>query len=344
MEEIRLGTIGSGVIVRTILEDVSRIQGIRLVAVYSREEEKGRELADTFGDGQVRVYTDMHAFFNNHDMNTVYIASPNLLHYEQAKHALLAGKHVICEKPFCTRHEQAMELRELAKNKGLFIVEAVPTTFLPNYNEIREHLADIGAVKLVLGSYSQYSSRYDRLLAGDVPNVFNPAYGGGSLMDINFYNAYLCVALFGAPKSAAYYPNIHGNLADTSGVLVVQYDGFMGTLTGAKDTWGVNSFQIEGENGYIYIKDGSNGIAEVKVVTRSSEQTIQLQDTLDRWFYELVGIVQMIQAHDYETCEEHLDITEKVAALLETARKGAGIYFPGDAEYTEIWHIEQGAD
>ena len=80
-------------------------------------------------------------------------------------------------------------------------------------------------MKLVLGNYSQYSGRYDRLKEGEVPNVFNPQYGGGALMDINYYNVYLNVALFGKPEKVVYFPNIYENLADTSGILVMQYDG-----------------------------------------------------------------------------------------------------------------------
>ena len=89
--------------------------GIRpsLEAVYSRTEEKGRALAGEYGCS--RVYTDMDAFLGTDEINTVYIATPNLLHYEQAKKALLAGKHVILEKPFCTRALQAEELIRLAK-------------------------------------------------------------------------------------------------------------------------------------------------------------------------------------------------------------------------------------
>jgi predicted dehydrogenase len=330
MEEIRLGTIGSGMIVHAILDNVKLTTGIRPVAVYSRKEETGRALADAYG--AAKVYTDMDDFLRDDAINTVYIASPNLLHYEQAKMALLAGKHVICEKPFCTQTAQAKELAELARSRHLFLVEAVPTTFLPNYGILKEKLSEIGNIKLVLANYSQYSSRYDKLLAGEVPNVFNPAYAGGSLMDINFYNAYLSVALFGAPQHAVYYPNIFGNLADTSGVLMLQYDGFVSTLTGAKDTWGINFFQIEGENGYIYIKDGSNGIAEVRVVTKTSDDSFQLQDNPDRWFYEVQALTKLFLSDDYDAVYERLSITQSVVSLIESARKSAGIFFPGDAK------------
>lgn len=131
MEEIRLGTIGSGAIVRSILDNVTVTEGICLAAVYSRSRDKGCALASAYGVS--RVYTDLDDFLKDEEVNFVYIATPNLLHYEQAKKALLAGKNVILEKPFCTRVEQARELITLAKEKGLFLVDATPTAFLPNF-------------------------------------------------------------------------------------------------------------------------------------------------------------------------------------------------------------------
>lgn len=328
IEEIRLGTIGSGSIVHSILDNVSLVEGIRLVAVYSRSEEKGKALAGDYGAS--KVYTDMDAFLQDEEVNFIYIATPNLLHYEQTKRALLAGKNVICEKPFCTKVQQAAELVELAREKHLFLVDAVPTAFLPNFEILKAVLPKIGKVKLVLANYSQYSSRYDQVLRGEVPNIFNPEYAGGCLMDINFYNVYLNVALFGMPKQAVYYPNIYGNLTDTSGIMIMRYEGFVSQSAGAKDTWGVNSFQIEGEEGYIYIKDGSNGIAEVKVVTRQGEECLNRQDNPDRWFYEVKNLTNLILAGDYQAIYQRLYTMLGVMEVLESTRKQAGILFPGD--------------
>lgn len=328
MKEIRLGTIGSGSIVHSILDNVKITEGIRLAAVYSRSQDKGRALAGEYG--AEKVYTDMDAFLKDEEINTVYIASPNLLHYEQTKKALLAGKHVICEKPFCTRAEQARELTSLAREKHLFLADAVPTAYLPNFELLKSRLPEIGKVRLVLANYSQYSSRYDRLTEGEIPNVFNPKYGGGALMDINFYNVYLNVALFGKPEKVIYFPNIYRNLADTSGILVMQYEEFVSESAGAKDTWGVNSFQIEGEKGYIYVKDGSNGIAEVRIVTKTTEEIINRQENPDRLFYEVQALRNLFLNDDYETVYQGLAVTEQVMEVLEKARKGAEIYFPGE--------------
>lgn len=328
MKEIKLGTIGSGVIVHSILDNVKQTEGIKLEAVYSRSKEKAQALANEYG--AAKFYTDISEFLADDAINTIYIAVPNLLHYEQAKRALLAGKNVICEKPFTTKRAHAEELREIAKRKELFLAEAAPTMFLPNFRILKRELVKIGRIKLVMSNYSQYSSRYDLVLKGEKPNIFNPEYAGGCLMDINFYNVLLNTALFGKPKRAKYYANVYPGLADTSGIFVMEYDGFKSTNSGAKDTWGVNFFQIEGELGFIYIPEGSNGLKSIRVVTKSEEAMYNEQDNSDRWYYEIQELVRLMLSDDFEALNAMLDVTVETAGIIEQARLEANIIFPSD--------------
>lgn len=328
MKEIKLGTIGSGVIVHSILDNVMRTDGIILEAVYSRSAEKAAALAKEYGCE--KTYTDMDAFLADESINLVYIATPNLLHYPQAKKALLAGKNVLLEKPFTTTYAHAQELATLARERGLFLIEAAPTSFLPNFAVLKEELPKIGNIKLVMSNYSQYSSRYDAVLRGEVPPVFDPAFGGGCLMDINFYNVLLNVLLFGAPKRATYHPNRPAGLSDTSGIMVMEYDGFVSTNAGAKDTWGINFFQIEGEEGYIYVENGSNGIQSVRTVTKTSDETQNLQSSTDRWFYEIQELTRLLLNDEWASLDARLDTTLSTIQVIESTRKAAGILFPGD--------------
>ncbi len=322
---MRIGTIGSGDIVRSLLDGISVTEGISCEAVYSRSREKGEALSKKYGVG--KVYTELNDLMNDEQVNFIYVASPNSLHYEQAKMALEHGKNVICEKPFTTTLEKSGELVELAKAKGLFLFDAVPPSFLPNFFAVKEAIPKIGKLKLVMSNYSQYSSRYDALLNGEITNVFSKDFAGGCIQDIGFYNLYFNIAMFGKPQKSVYYPNIYPGQVDTSGVLVLQYDGFVSSNVCAKDTWGINFVQIEGEKGYIYVKDGSSALTEVCVVTREGEETINLQEPISRWLYEVQEIARIVQAKDYEECYRRLDVTLDVMEVLENTRKAAGIYF-----------------
>jgi len=328
MKQIKLGTIGSGPIVHSILKNVKITDGICLEAVYSRTEEKGRELAETFG--AEKVYVDLEELFSDEEVNFIYVASPNNLHYEQVKAALRHGKNVICEKPMCPRKEQAEELIRLAEEKRLVLVDATPTAFFPNLNVIKEKLPEIGRIRLVQSSYCQYSGRYDQLLAGNVTNVFDPAFAGGCLQDINYYNLYLNVALFGRPEKAVYYPNICNTGVDTSGIAILRYSDFVSECVGAKDTWGENAVQIQGEKGYLYMEDGPNGLTNVRLVTKEGETSYNLQENPDRWFYEVRNMTKMLLDEDYDTIRKRLEITVDVIGIMEAMRKEAGILFPGE--------------
>ena len=215
--------------------------------------------------------------------------------------------------------------------RRLFLVEAVPTPFLPNFPVLKEHLPRVGPVKLVLGNYTQYSARYDRLLAGETPNIFNPQLAGGCLMDINYYNVYLTAALFGPPDRAEYYPNRFANGVDTSGVMVLAYPGFTASLAGAKDARGVSFYHIQGERGCLRVKDGSNGLAEIQVVTEAGEETFNLQPDPNRWLYEVRAVTGLIRSGDCDTAYSLLrDITLPTVEAVEGARTKAGLRFPGD--------------
>ena len=329
MKEVRLGTIGSGPIVHYILDNVKRVDGVSLAAVYSRTQERGDALAKEYGCET--VYTDLDALMKDEEVNTIYVASPNLLHYEQTKKALEAGKHVWCEKPFTTDPEKAAELITIAEEKGLYLVETAPTTFLPNYRLLKEHMPLVGRVRLVFGSYSQYSSRYDNLKNGEVPNIFNPSMAGGCLMDINFYNVLLCVALFGAPVDGKYYANMFDEVGcDTSGTAVLNYPDFVAHCTGAKDTWGENMLQIQGETGYIAIFGGANGLSELRIVTKERTFVVNQQADPDRWFYEVQELTALFRDDRKEEIDARHKIILDTVSTMKMLRDSAGLKFPGE--------------
>ena len=328
---LKIGIIGTGWIAESHIESYLQMPDVQIVAAADWVDGKAEKFMERYGVKGVHFYHDHKELIDNEpDLDAVSVCTFNTQHAAPTIYALEHGVNVLLEKPFTTRLEHARELVDLARERDLLLIDAVPTAFLPNLTVLREQLPRIGRIRLVMSNYSQYSSRYDQLLAGQVPNIFNPEYAGGSLMDINFYNVYLNAALFGKPRSAVYYPNIYPGLADTSGCLILQYPDFVSQCMGAKDTWGVNFFQIEGEKGYIYVSGGANGIAGVQVVTKTENETFNLQENPNRWFYEVQGITRQVLSGDREGFRAGLDTMLTVIEVLENSRKAAGIRFPGD--------------
>ena len=162
--------------------------------------------------------------------------------------------------------------------------------------------------------------------------MFSPDFAGGCLQDINYYNVYLNVALFGKPERAVYYPNICGSGVDTSGIAILQYPDFVSECAGAKDTWGDNHVQIQGEKGYLYIKGGPQGLTEVQLYTKDKENSYNIQNDLDRWAYEVQNMTGLLLQGEREAFRRDLLVTTDVIGILEKMRREAGIFFTGELQ------------
>lgn len=326
---MKIATIGTGFIVEWFLSAASACEDAQPIAVYSRDEARGRKLADQFYIN--RVYTDLDAMLHDDEVECVYVASPNSLHYEHAKAALLARKHVICEKPFTSTLAQAQELVRIAKQKQRFLFEGIVTIHMPNYLSLKKHIKELGPIRMVQCNFSQYSSRYDRFLAGETPNVFNPAFSGGALSDINIYNLHFVMNLFGKPQDVHYFPNMQRGI-DTSGILILQYDGFHAVCVGCKDTKSHNIAQIQGENGYITLNSETGLCANYSITTKDGTRVPAIKHNDLRLYYEVKDFLRVMREHDHKTCDQWLAHSCDVMEIYETARKKAGIDFPADHE------------
>ncbi|CCQ95326.1 conserved hypothetical protein [[Clostridium] ultunense Esp] len=326
---MKVGIIGTGAIVNSFLEAVSMIDGIKCLGIYSRSKEKGLRLANEFNIQT--IYTDLDTMLDDERINFIYVASPNSLHYSQSLKALKKGKHVICEKPFTSTLEETKTLSKMARNNGLYLFEAITTIHLPNYKIIKDNIKRLGRIKIVQASYCQYSSRYDQLLAGEIPNVFNPKMSGGALADINVYNIHFVMGIFGEPNEIYYMANKHVNGIDTSGVVFLRYPDFICICTGSKDVQGNNLVQIQGEKGYIQVNEGANGCKSFTInINNEKSEYIDIQSSPNILYYEMLKFHRIYKDKDLETCYKLLDHTESVMKVLVKARKDAGIIFSAD--------------
>ena len=321
---MNLCAIGTGAITKSMLAEFQRSDVLRCTAIYSRKEETGHAIAAEFGLEQ--VYTSLEEMLADPAIDMVYVASPNSIHYGQAKAALLAGKHVICEKPFAPTVAEADELIALAKKKGLFLFEAITTAHHPHYGFVKENLTQLGKLKMVTATFCQYSSRYPALLAGKPSPVLDHAFAGGALMDINLYNIHFVVGLFGAPRNVLYFPNRHETGVDTSGMLVLEYDGFLCQCIGAKDCAARNGVQIIGEDGHIIVTPSSSNCQTVELNLRGQD-SVKVHLPENPWYHEVQDIGRIVAAGDYAFCYQALETTHNVVEVLQKARAYAGFNF-----------------
>lgn len=328
---MKIGIAGNGKIVTDFMEAVKEVEEIEVIAICCREKsiDKGRKFAADYNFN--KVYTNYEDMLNDKEIDFIYIALPNSLHYEYTKRALEYNKNVICEKPFTSTLKECNKLCNIAKRKGLFLFEAITTIHNPNFKFIQDNLNKIGEIKLISCNFSQYSSRYDSFLQGEVPIVFNPEFSGGALFDLNVYNIYFVYKLFGKPQKVNYNANKAFNGIDTSGIVTMKYKDFNASCIGAKDCNSENKIYIQGTKGYIKLTGGSNECKSVSICLNNKEpENYNKLYSKNRMIYELESFRDIFNSKDYDKCYEYLHYTKEVMEILIEAKNDAGIIFKAD--------------
>lgn len=316
---MKLALLGTGMIVNEVLPVLKTIDGIELEAILStpRSIEKAKELARTYGMSQATSSLD--ELLANERVDTVYIGTPNHTHYDYAKASLEAGKHVICEKPFTMTTQELDDLVALAEARGLFLLEAITNQYLDNYRVIKDHLSQLGEIKIVTVNYSQYSSRYDSFKEGIIAPAFNPKMGGGALRDLNIYNIHFLVGLFDQPKAVHYMANVEQQV-DTSGVLTLDYGDFKAVSIAAKDSSAQLRSTIQGTKGSLSLLGATNSLPQVELTLNGQEpKDLTVENPHHRMYQEFKAFQEMIATNDTRAAQSALAHSRKVMAVLEAA-------------------------
>ena len=252
---MRLATIGTSWITDKFISAAKTVDGVEICAVYSRSEEKAAEFAKRHN--AECYFTDLIKMAKSDTFDAVYIASPNVLHYEQSKLFLQHGKNVICEKPATTTLAQMKELIELAESNKLVYCEAIMTIHADGFEAIKNALDKIGNIRSAHFDFYQLSSKYPLFIDGKNPNIFNPAMHTGCLMDIGVYNLYLAVGLFGKPEKIISDTVFLDNGCDAAGTSVFRYNDKSVVLNYSKVGQTYSLSEIIGDTGTILFESVS---------------------------------------------------------------------------------------
>lgn len=325
---IRLATVGTGWIVGEFLKGVREAGGICYTACYSRSQQTGEAFAQQWG--AQKVYTDLAQMAADEEIDAVYIASPNRLHYEQSKLFLQHGKHVICEKPITVEPEELQELQELAQQKNLIYIEALIGVYLPQMKVLQGAVERLGPVHLARFDFSQYSSKYPAYLRGELPNIFNPQMATGGWMDLGIYCLYPAIMLFGVPDHVHAHARFLSTGADGSGCVTLRYPDKTVVLTYSKTAQGTIGSEIQGEDGVIRIPHISKLIN--MTLTPVGEQEMPLSGPQEKYLqmsYEAAAFRDFIEQPEQNKARyryvSHLALN--VSQVMKRAREEAGIYF-----------------
>ena len=315
---MKLGIIGSGMIVKDFLSFAHELPEIKLEAIAARNIENLKELQSKYNIKN--IYADIDLCLENKEIDTIYVAVPNNLHYTVAKKALEAGKNVICEKPFTLKYDEAVELFEIAEDKGLILIEAITNQYQKNYLDIKDNIDNIGEIRLVECNFSQLSSRYEAFKNGVIAPVFDKSKGGGVLGDLNIYNIHFVVGLFGKPNKVHYSPNIVNDV-DTSGILLLEYASFKVVCIAAKDTFNNSYVNIQGDQGIIKVIGPTNEVPNYSIQTKDNFIDKNKNIHSHRMFAEFKKFVDVINNKDFKFMNDQKEHTLNVMYIYEEAKK-----------------------
>ncbi|KAK4574213.1 hypothetical protein LTR86_001974 [Recurvomyces mirabilis] len=337
MATITFGTIGTNWITESWILSAHKHGQWKLHAVYSRSEDQAKKFGEKYGCST--AYSSLDSFFGDSGMQAVYIASPNSLHYEQAKQAMKAKKHVLLEKPATSTPEELDDLFKIAKEEGVFLIEAFRHIQEANYKLLQKVVNQekrLGPIYGASFTYASYSSRYNNVLAGEVPNIFNLEFSGGSLVDIGVYPVAFAIALFGEPKEQTYAPYITRPGVDGGGVIILRYEGFGVQINHSKCYNSSAPCEVYGEKGTLTI-NATTDISTIKHLdpkTKKSEELAGPYKTIDKpnvnMEEELVEFARIINEKDSKAAEDLERISKIVIKVTSDLRRQNGILYPAD--------------
>ena len=315
---IRYSVIGTSWITKSFISGAELCKDLLLDGVYSRFAQKGEQFAKEVG--AKRVFTSFEELLKS-DTELVYVASPNVCHYEQCKALLNNGKHVLCEKPVTITAKEFEELCELAKEKGLVYFEAIMYMHSPARKTVKAAVAKIGNIRSATFDFSQLSSKYKALVNGELPNIFNPEMKTGALNDLGIYCVYPAVDLFGEPEEIVATQHFLSTGADGCGSAVFKYSDKLVTITYSKVGQSRGVSQIFGDLGTVAIGSISQ-TDNVSLYDNEGNETVLVPD-IDKKYHmgnEAQSAVAFINNPHSELLRECQEMNLKVLRCMEKMR------------------------
>lgn len=326
----RVGIMGTGNIAGVMAGTIKKMKNVKCHGVASRSEERAQEFANEYG---IKVaYTSYEEMLLDDKIDLIYIATPHSEHYANMKLCIENGKNVLCEKAFTANAKQAEEILTLAKEKGVFVAEAMWVRYMPMLTTIKGILNSgiIGEPAMLTANLSYPISGKRRLT--------DPALAGGTLLDLGVYTLNFAAMMFGKDiekmESTCTYTETG---VDASESITITYkDGRMavlnGTMNGVSDRRGV----IYGSKGYIAIEN-INNFESVTVYDAGYKavKTVKAPKQITGYEYEVYACMEAIEKGEKECWEMPHDEILRIMQQMDGLRAQWGVVFPFEKEGAE---------
>lgn len=311
---VRWGILGCGGIARRMAAVIGRTAGGRLEAVASRDGERARAFAEDFG--APKAYEGYDALLADGDVDAVYVAAIHPAHAALVRACLLAGKPVLCEKPLTMTAAEAESLFRLAGETGLLLMEAMWSRYLPACREAKAFienggLGDLRGASIDFCSYFPYDPAH---------RIYDPAKGGGALLDIGVYAIHMAFSIFGPDYLSA---RISGRLAPTGvdafALLTLEYpEERTVALTVGSDRMGTMSAVLNGRDGWLELPYFFQATEFTAHVTGRADETRRFAE-IDGFTYEVEEFQRLLRRGETASAVVPRRDTVEALRLIEWA-------------------------
>ena len=319
--EIRWGIVGPGRIAESVVQDFPVVDGARAVAVASRSLDRAKAFADRHG--LERAYGSYAEIIADPDVDVLYLATPHPQHHALALAGLRAGKALLIEKAFTATTAGTAEIVDVARQTGVFVMEAMWTRFQPAVVALRDLVADgaIGEVRSVQADLG-VSREYD-----PADRLFDLAQGGGALLDLGVYVVSFAQMLLGTPGRVVAAGSLFPSGADAEASLLLDYgDGRSATLMTSLRNALPGQARVFGTTGWIDVLPRFHHPTTIVLHRAGAEpETITRPAIGAGYAHELIEVSDGVREGRSESAVMPLADTLAVQTLLGEAAEQLGV-------------------
>lgn len=323
-KQIKWGILGAGRIAGIFSEALTATHGAVRYAIASRTLEKGKTFADKYGFE--KNFGSYNELLSDNEVDVVYVATPVREHFECVKACFEAGKHVLCEKALAVNTSQAEEIISIARDKRLFLMEAMWTKCQPVFRQIKRWISDgvLGVIQAV--DIKFYTA------AGKNHRLYKHELAGGALLDLGYYPVTVACSLLGnKPIKVINHSIIGGTNVDLMDSIILEYDGGkFAHLSCGLGSEKMVSLYILGTKGRITIQQEYFFQATKAEVLNFDNEVIASFNSpflKNGYEYEAMEVMRCLNNNETESEIVNLDDTLAVMNILDECRRQSSFRF-----------------
>lgn len=321
------GIIGPGKIAHKFAQDLEQVSGAKLLAVASRSQERAQGFADLYN--APHAFDNLAEFLALPELDVVYVATPHSSHANYTLQCLEAEKAVLCEKPWAINQREAEQMIRLAREKQVFLMEAIWTRFLPTTQKILSIIEEgiIGEVRSVKADFGFRAEKPD-----PSGRMLNPALGGGALLDIGLYPVFLAKLLLGQPSNIYAHARFADTGVDVETSMILDYTGQQ--VANLHCTFGAHTKTeafIHGSIGSIHWHSRWHEPTHFSVLLPDQgPENYFYEYSAHGYNYEAERVQECLAEGLTECPELPLEFSLGMTQILDRIRERAGIRYPQD--------------